>query len=207
MKASFVQILVISLVTTISFSSAKRPNLVRRRKRMNTLEASTIFYEDVFPGVIGALSFYGTLGLSTCFQKSIGITTANRILSRLVGFPTVCAASILSERSIRLTTEVSRNPSILTNKGVLRVLSTSASESQFYDLVFVRVLKKDLHTYVIILPFDSNDIVDLPVSHEEPPLYPQMYSRVGRIQVARWSLLGDRSQLLRGPGKLCSHAY
>ena len=159
MKISLVQIFVISLVSTISsFSSAERPNFVRIRKKLAPLEVPTMFYEEIFPGVIGALSFYGTLGLSTCFQKSIGVTTANRLLSRLVGFPTVCAASILSERSIRLTKEVSQNPRSVTDKGVLRVLSTSASEGQmYYDLGFVRIPQKDMHAYVIIRSFDSND--------------------------------------------------
>jgi hypothetical protein len=64
----------------------------------------------------------------------------------------------LSERLIRLTKEVSQNPSAITDKGVLRVLSTSASEGQMhYDLGFVRIPQKDTHMYVIILSFDSND--------------------------------------------------
>jgi len=159
MKITLAQIFVISLVSIISsFSSAERPKVVRRRKKMKPLEVPTILYEGVFPGVIGALTFYGTLGLSTCFQKFIGVTTANPLCSRLIGFPTVCAASILSERLIRLTKEVSQNPSAITDKGVLRVLSTSASEGQMhYDLGFVRIPQKDTHMYVIILSFDSND--------------------------------------------------
>lgn len=88
--------------------------------------------------------------MSTGVQKIFGITTGNRMLARMVGFPTVCAASILSDRSVRLMQGLSKNPNALRGNKVVQVLSISPSVNEFYDLGFIHLPKRDVHVYVEI---------------------------------------------------------
>jgi len=156
MRFSYVQILLIFLVsaTTHSISFVQgSTTFVRRRKKQRTSSkmVATFLQEELIPSVVGAVSFYGTLALSTCLQKSIGVTTADKMLARMIGFPSVCVASVVSVRSVRFTQEIQRDSlswKDLNKKKLLSFHPPPHSSNQFYNVGFVSLPKEDVHAYV-----------------------------------------------------------
>ena len=66
--------------------------------------------DAVFPIIGGCVAFGTTLAVSTAAQKVIGVSTATNIVPSLLGFATVCAASLVSEQTAILTHELKRDP-------------------------------------------------------------------------------------------------
>jgi len=56
-------------------------------------------HDVMLPIFGGCIAFGTTLALSTAAQKCCGISTGNKIMPSLIGFTTVCAASLISERT------------------------------------------------------------------------------------------------------------
>jgi len=55
--------------------------------------------DTLCPVIGGYVAFGATLALSTLAQKAIGVSTATPVLPSLLGFATVCAASLVSEKT------------------------------------------------------------------------------------------------------------
>jgi len=66
--------------------------------------------DSILPIVGGCVAFGTTLALSTAVQKVVGISTGNKIIPTLLGFTTVCAASLVSERTAILTHDLWNDP-------------------------------------------------------------------------------------------------
>jgi hypothetical protein len=66
--------------------------------------------DTILPIVGGCVAFGTTLALSTAVQKLVGISTGNKIIPTLLGFTTVCAASLVSERTAILTHDLWKDP-------------------------------------------------------------------------------------------------
>ena len=66
--------------------------------------------DAIFPVIGGCVAFGSTLALSTAAQKVIGVSTATKIVPSLLGAATVCAASLISERTAILTYKLRKDP-------------------------------------------------------------------------------------------------
>mmetsp|Transcript_11985 Transcript_11985/g.28429 ORF Transcript_11985/g.28429 Transcript_11985/m.28429 type:complete len:361 (+) Transcript_11985:149-1231(+) len=66
--------------------------------------------DTAFPVIGGCVAFGTTLALSTAVQKVIGVSTATNLIPSLLGFGTVCAASLISEQAAILTYEMKKDP-------------------------------------------------------------------------------------------------
>jgi len=66
--------------------------------------------DAIFPVFGGCVAFGTILAASTAAQKVIGVSTATNIVPSLLGFATVCAASLVSEQTAILTHELKRDP-------------------------------------------------------------------------------------------------
>jgi len=111
----------------------------------------TSLREDLIPGIVGAATFFRTSALSTSFQKSIGVTTVNTIPAQMIGFATVCMASMASQRSTEFSREVFRGSMISWNDSMnhqRHSFHPSYSSNQFYNVGFARLPKEDVHAYV-----------------------------------------------------------
>ena len=121
-----------------------------RQRTMDASQVASVVREGVIPAVSGCISFGTTLALSTCAQKRIGISTGNKLLARLVGVPTVCLASLISQRCTHLAQECNRNPDILKDpKAVSRILRRSLPRREYYEISErIRLPKDDIDAYV-----------------------------------------------------------
>ena len=66
--------------------------------------------DGVFPVIGGCIAFGTTLAVSTAAQKVIGVSTGTKIVPSLLGFATVCGASLVSEQAAILTYELKTDP-------------------------------------------------------------------------------------------------
>jgi len=66
--------------------------------------------DAAFSIMAGCSAFGGTLAVSTAAQKAIGISTASKVMPSLLGFATVCAASLVSEKAAIFSYEMKRDP-------------------------------------------------------------------------------------------------
>ena len=66
--------------------------------------------DAVLPMVSGCFAFGSTLAASTAVQKVIGISTGTNVVPSLLGFATVCAASLASEQAAILTHQMQKDP-------------------------------------------------------------------------------------------------
>lgn len=64
----------------------------------------------VFPMVGGCVAFGSTLAASTAVQKAIGVSTGTAVVPSVLGFATVCAASLVSEQAAILTHQLKKDP-------------------------------------------------------------------------------------------------
>lgn len=64
----------------------------------------------VFPIVGGCAAFGTTLAASTAVQKAIGISTGTQVVPSLLGFATVCAASLFTEQAAILSYQLKKDP-------------------------------------------------------------------------------------------------
>ena len=85
----------------------------------------------ILPVLTGIAGFGLTLALSTATQKFVGISTGTKILPTVCGFVSVCAASLVSERTAILTHEWRTNPQTFQkNLKDKFLLATSSSSNQ-----------------------------------------------------------------------------
>ena len=66
--------------------------------------------DRILPIVGGCVAFGTTLAISTAVQKLVGISTGNKVIPTLLGITTVCAASLVSERTAILTHDLWKDP-------------------------------------------------------------------------------------------------
>lgn len=66
--------------------------------------------DSALPIVAGCVTFGATLALSTAAQKMVGVSTATKVLPTVYGAATVCAASLMSEKSAILAHQWQYNP-------------------------------------------------------------------------------------------------
>ena len=163
-----------------------------RKRRMDASQFASVIREGVIPTISGCIAFGTTLSLSTCAQKRMGISTGDKLLARLAGVPTVCVASLISQRFTYLAQEWNRNPDILKDrKAVSRILRRSLPRREYYEISErIRLPKDDVNAYVTHdLHFRvSKTILFLIVIS---PFYPkQMSDRNGDFQAAWWKVLG-----------------
>lgn len=118
-----------------------------RPRRMDTSQIASVIIEGVVPTLSGCTAFGITLGLSTCAQKRIGISTGKKLMARLVGVPTVCLASLISQRFTHLAQEWTRNPDILNNpEAVSQILRRQLARREYYEISErIRLPKDDVH--------------------------------------------------------------
>jgi hypothetical protein len=140
---------------TVSASQLRSRSLRRRNKMDTASKIKSFILEEAVPVASGCVAFYLTLGSSTGIQKMLGISTATKVRARLMGIPSVCAASIAGQRCALLVQEWSRDPQAMRDhKSSLRILSTSSAsasrEDYYYEIANgIRLPKQDVHTYVI----------------------------------------------------------
>lgn len=66
--------------------------------------------DAVLPMVSGCVAFGSTLAASTAMQKAVGVSTGTSVVPSLLGFATVCAASLASEQAAILTHQMQQDP-------------------------------------------------------------------------------------------------
>jgi len=64
----------------------------------------------VFPLIGGCVAFGSTLAVSTAAQKIVGVSTGTNLVPSVLGFATVCGASLVSEQAAILTHELRKDP-------------------------------------------------------------------------------------------------
>lgn len=142
---------IFSWTTTVTTAAPRSYRPTRRRKMDNTSKVKSFVREEIVPVVSGCVAFYSTLGLSTCAQKMMGISTGTKALARMAGVPSVCIASIAGHRCALLAQEWSQNPQAIRDpKSSLRILSTSSSSwsvGDYYEIgIGIRLPKEEVHT-------------------------------------------------------------
>jgi hypothetical protein len=117
---------------------------------MDKFPIASFIREGVVPTVSGCIGFGTTLGLSTLAQKRMGISTGDKLLARLAGVPTVCIASLISQRCTHLAEEWNRNPDILKDpKALSRILTGCLPRREYYEISKqIRLPKEDVDAYV-----------------------------------------------------------
>jgi hypothetical protein len=83
----------------------------------------------VFSVASGCVAFGTTLAVSTAAQKAIGISTATNVVPSLLGFATVCAASLVSEQAAVLTHQLQKDPKKRNPGYIARKFTNQISES------------------------------------------------------------------------------
>lgn len=141
-------VLVLNLLPAVS--SNRLIHRSQRNRRMDTSHLASAIRQEIVPTLSGCLVFATTLGLSTCAQKVVGISTGTKVLARMAGIPTVCIASLLSQRCTLLAQEWTQNPeSIKDRKIVWEILAKPSSKDECYEITGrLRVPKRDVHMYV-----------------------------------------------------------
>jgi hypothetical protein len=89
----------------------------------------TCIPDAVFSVVGGCVAFGTTLAISTAAQKAIGISTATNVVPSLLGFATVCAASLVSEQTAVLTHQLQKDPKKRNLGYITRKFMNQISES------------------------------------------------------------------------------
>jgi hypothetical protein len=85
--------------------------------------------DAVAPVIGGCVAFGTTLAASTAAQKAIGVSTATNVVPSLLGFATVCAASLVSEQTAIVTHQLQRDPNKLSLGSITRGLKRKVSET------------------------------------------------------------------------------
>jgi len=138
-----------SILCSTPCAARNRPRKFRqsRRKKMESSKLFSFIKQDVVPAASGCLAFYSTLGLSTCAQKMVGVSTGTKVFARAAGVPTVCLAALASHRCTLLAQEWSRNPEVIRDgKSSMRILTTSPSREDCYEIApNIRLPKQEVH--------------------------------------------------------------
>ena len=110
--------------------------------------------DTAFPVIGGCVAFGTTLAVSTAVQKVIGVSTATNVTPSLLGFGTVCAASLISEQAAVLTYQIKKDPKkrnvgyikrqlnrqiSKTSKGVVKSLRGTKNGEQKFPMHEIRV--------------------------------------------------------------------
>jgi len=83
----------------------------------------------VAPVVGGCVAFGTTLAASTAVQKAIGISTGTQVVPSLLGFATVCAASLVTEQAAILSYQLKKDPRKRNFGYIQRRISNKIAES------------------------------------------------------------------------------
>jgi hypothetical protein len=76
---------------------------------------SSSLQDSFLPIVAGCATFGATLAMSTAAQKLVGVSTATKVLPTVYGAMTVCAASLMSEKSAIVAHQWQHNPHRIQN--------------------------------------------------------------------------------------------
>lgn len=113
--------------------------------------------DSTVPIVTGCVAFGATLCLSTLAQKIVGISTATKVAPSVLGFATVCLASMASQRAAICTHEWMQDKRQLRDfitdpklpKKLFSLSSTKSSKEYFKIGDFVNIPFHDLRVCVV----------------------------------------------------------
>eukprot|EP00934_Nitzschia_sp_Nitz4_P006821 Nitzschia sp. Nitz4//scaffold399_size11037//416//1392//NITZ4_009049-RA/size11037-augustus-gene-0.9-mRNA-1//-1//CDS//3329550316//6811//frame0 len=113
---------------------------------------------DQVPAIISGYAAFGTtLALSTMLQKMVGISTTTKLLPRVLGFASVCGASIASQRVALLTNELRLKPEKRNFRSSWLALTAPPDYRNCWEVGSVRIPRQEataclvgLSAYVIL---------------------------------------------------------